>query len=96
MGTLRELIEARRAEILGIVEKHHGRSAGLFGSVARGEDTATSDVDLLVDFDEDSSLFDLLHLQDELSQLLGCQVDVVSMRALKPRDTHVLDDAVPL
>lgn len=96
MATLREQITARRDEILGIVEKHRGRSAVLFGSVARGDDTASSDVDLLVDFADDSSLFDLLHLQDELGELLGCQVDVVSTGALKPRDAHVLDEAVPL
>ncbi len=68
----------------------------LFGSVARGDETASSDVDLLVDFEADSSLFDLLHLQDELSALLGCPVDVVSARALKPRDEHIRAEAVPL
>jgi predicted nucleotidyltransferase len=64
--------------------------------VARGEDGNDSDVDLLVDFEPGSSLFDLLHLQDELEQLLRCRVDVVSRGGLKPRDEHIRREAVPL
>ena len=50
----------------------------VFGSVARGEDDEASDIDFLVEFEPDSSLFDLLHLKDDLEELLGCTVDVVS------------------
>ncbi|MBK6857692.1 MAG: nucleotidyltransferase family protein [Microthrixaceae bacterium] len=96
MGALRGRLDERRQEILDVVRRHRGRSVALFGSVARGDETASSDVDLLVDFEADSSLFDLLHLQDELSALLGCPVDVVSARALKPRDEHIRAEAVPL
>jgi predicted nucleotidyltransferase len=96
MGELRGRLEERRQEILDAVRRHRGRSVVLFGSVARGDETAGSDVDLLVDFEDDSSLFDLLHLQDDLSALLGCPVDVVSARALKPRDEHIRAEAVPL
>lgn len=96
MGALRDRVEQHKVEVLGIVEKHGGRSAALFGSVARGDEGDTSDVDLLVEFDAASSLFDLLHMQDELSALLGCRVDVVSEGALKPRDDHLRTEAVPL
>lgn len=96
MGERRAIVEARREEIRALVRRHHGRSAALFGSVARGEDTATSDVDFLVDFEAGSSLFDLLHLQDELAELLGCAVDVISVGGLKPRDEHIRSEALPL
>ena len=96
MGERRAIVEARRDEIRALVRQHRGRSAALFGSVARGEDTAVSDIDFLVDFEAGSSLFDLLHLQDELAALLGCPVDVVSLGGLKPRDAHIRSEALPL
>lgn len=68
----------------------------MFGSVARGEDGPSSDIDFLVDFEPGSSLFDLLHLQDELAELLGCEVDVVSTGGLKPTDDHIRREAIPL
>lgn len=96
MGTLRRRVEAKRDDILAVVRRHRGRSVVLFGSVARGEETSDSDIDLLVEFDDGSSLFDLLHMQDELTELLDCSVDVVSTGALKDRDQHLRAEAVPL
>ena len=55
----------------------------VFGSVARGEDTPLSDVDLLVDLDEDVGLVALSALERELSDLLGTHVDVVPADTLK-------------
>lgn len=68
----------------------------MFGSVARGDAGEDSDIDLLVDFEPDSSLFDLLHLTEELEQLLGHRVDVVSTGGLKDRDGTILAEAVDL
>jgi predicted nucleotidyltransferase len=68
----------------------------VFGSVARGDETAASDIDFLVDFDPGSSLFDLLHISEELEQLLGLPMDVVSEGGLKDRDEHIRREAVPL
>lgn len=96
VGTRRTLIEQHRAEIADLVRRHRGRSVAVFGSVARCEDDGSSDIDFLVEFDPGSSLFDLLHLQDALSGLLGCPVDVVSAGGLKPRDDHIRREAVPL
>ena len=96
MGERRVIVEAKRDDILATVQRHRGRSVSLFGSVARGEDTPASDVDFLVEFESGSSLFDLLHLQDELTELLGCPVDVVSLGGLKPRDAGIRREAVPL
>jgi predicted nucleotidyltransferase len=68
----------------------------VFGSVARGEDTETSDIDFLVEFEPDSSLFDVLHLQEALQDLLGRPVDVVSAGGLTDRDDHIRREAIPL
>ncbi len=68
----------------------------MFGSTARGEDRPDSDLDLLVDFDQGSSLFDILHLTRELEDLLGRSVDVVSTGGLKLRDHHILEQSIEL
>ena len=96
VGTRRSLVDEHRAEITELARRHRGRSIAVFGSVARSEDDASSDIDFLVDFESGSSLFDLLHLQDELSELLGVAVDVVSVGGLKPRDDHIRLEAIPL
>ncbi|MBK5223362.1 MAG: nucleotidyltransferase domain-containing protein [Acidimicrobiia bacterium] len=96
MGERRELVEAKRSEILEIVRRHRGRSISVFGSVARGDESPTSDIDFLVDFGSNSSLFDLLHISEELEALLGVPVDVVSTGGLKERDVHIRREAMPL
>lgn len=68
----------------------------MFGSVARGEDGPTSDVDFLVEFERGSSLFDVIRLQDDLRELLGCNVDVISSGALLDRDQCIRRDAIVL
>lgn len=69
----------------------------MFGSVARGEDTDASDVDLLVDLDESVGLVALAGLRRELSEILDVEVDVVPAATLKPgvRDP-VLAEAITL
>jgi hypothetical protein len=59
--------------------------AGIFGSVARGEATAGSDVDVLVDFEGRKSLLDLVSLRAELSALLGRHADVLTYASLNHR-----------
>lgn len=54
----------------------------MFGSVARGEATVDSDIDFLVEFEPGSSLLDLIHLEEALCDLLGVDVDVISLGAL--------------
>ena len=60
------------------------QSLALFGSVARDEATANSDVDLLVEFNRPVGYFGLFALQDYLEQLLGCPVDLGTPDSLKP------------
>ncbi len=96
VGRLAALVEARRTEIQAAVRRHKARSVAVFGSVARGDEHANSDVDFLVDFEPGSSLFDLLRLRDELEALLGEHVDVVSAGGLLDRDEHIRREALPL
>jgi uncharacterized protein len=69
----------------------------VFGSVARGDAVDVSDVDLLVEMEPGRSLLDLVGVWQDLSGLLGGQVDVVSDRGLSPHlHDRILAEAVPL
>ncbi len=96
MRDRRRLVEANKLEINNIVRRHRGRTVSLFGSVARGDESPTSDIDFLIEFEPGSSLFDLFHISEELEALLGTPVDVVSTGGLKERDHHIRQEAVPL
>ncbi len=91
---LLDLVREHRDEVQAAVERHHGLTFAVFGSAARGDDDEASDIDLLVRFAPGSSLFDLLHLSDELERILGRPVDVISEAAIKPRDGHIRKEAV--
>lgn len=82
-GRPSQRVVEHRLEIMEAVARNKARSPHLFGSIARGEDGPDSDVDLLVDFDDDASLFDLVGLQQELEGLLGVTVDVVDAGGLR-------------
>lgn len=70
-------------------------SLSLFGSVARDEASADSDVDLLVEFNMPVGLFQFIELQQRLEELLGCKVDLGTSRSLKPRiKDQVLQEAI--
>jgi predicted nucleotidyltransferase len=73
-----------------LLEKNRVKFAGVFGSFARGEETAESDVDLLVDFRSPKSLLELVALERELSETLRRKVDLVTEKSLSP----YLKDAV--
>lgn len=89
-------LRRRRPEILALARRHGASSLRVFGSVARGDTQASSDVDFLVEFEHGRSLFDQVHLIDDLAELLGTPVDVVPVGGLKERDGHILAEAVPL
>jgi len=91
-----EALRGRRAEILRVARKRRARRIAVFGSVARGEARAGSDVDLLVDFEPGASLLDQAGLFQDLEELLGVGVDVVSRSGLKPGDDHIRAEAVDL
>lgn len=77
-----DLLLAHRDEVIAITERHGGSEVLVFGSIARGEDSVGSDVDLIVTFAPGSaSLADVISLEDELAAVLGVPVDVVSSGA---------------
>ncbi|MEI6502396.1 MAG: nucleotidyltransferase family protein [Armatimonadota bacterium] len=88
-----EQLRTKREDILRLADRRGVHNLRVFGSVARGEATDTSDVDLLVDVDPGRSLLDLGGLLMELQELLGCEVDLVPAESLKER---MVADAIPL
>lgn len=92
-----DVLAVHRAAVLEIAREHHAWQVRVFGSSARGEDQPGSDLDLLVDFDDSASLFDLVGLADVLEERLGIAVDVVSAGGLGgPMGERILATAVPL
>jgi uncharacterized protein len=87
----------QRDRILEIAAAHGAHDVRVFGSMARGTANQSSDIDLLVSMDPDRSLLDLCALGDDLEDLLGKRVDIVTDRGLSPylRD-EILRTAVPL
>jgi predicted nucleotidyltransferase len=73
------------------------REMGLFGSFARGEQGESSDIDILVDFENTADLFDLVGLALFLEEKLGRKVDVVTKNALRVEIREsVFSEVVPL
>jgi uncharacterized protein len=94
---LRRLLRERRQDILVVAAKHHATNVRVFGSVARGEATTGSDIDLLVDMEPGSSLLDQVRLRRALTERLGVEVDVITSGGLLERDREtILGDAVPI
>lgn len=94
---LAELVNRKREDILRIAQRYGARNVRIFGSVIHGEDNAQSDIDMLVNFRPESSLLDHVALMQDLEELLGRKVDVVSEKALHwyIRD-RALKEAKPL
>lgn len=94
---LKELVRGHRRSILALAKKHGVVSVRLFGSAARGEDDRTSDVDLLVRFQQGRSLLDHIAFQQDVQDILGVKVDVVSEGGLSPYIRHrVFEEAVAI
>ena len=92
-----ELLKDKREGILQLAAEHGARNVRVFGSVARGEADADSDVDFLVDLDPGRSLLDLGGLLMALQEYLGRSVDVITEPGLRDRiRRRVLREAVPL
>ncbi|MGB8990526.1 MAG: nucleotidyltransferase family protein [Desulfobaccales bacterium] len=94
---LKQLIQQKRRQVLEIAQRHGATNLRVFGSVARGEAGERSDLDLLVEMEPGRSLLDLVAVKQDLEELLGCKVDVVTEAAVSPylRD-RVLSEAIRL
>jgi uncharacterized protein len=94
---IEELLQEKREEILQIAARHEALNVRVFGSVARGEADERSDIDFLVEMERGRSLFDLGGLLMDLQDLLGREVDVVTVDGLRERmRDRVLREAVAL
>ena len=90
-------VRDHRQQMLTILQQFPIRNPKIFGSVAKGIDTAESDIDLLVEPLPQMTMFDLCGLQIELEELLGVKVDVLTPRSLPEKfRQQVLSEAIPL
>ena len=95
-ASLRERLREYRPELLAAAARRGASNLRVFGSVARGDDLAGSDVDFLVDFEASRSLVDVAGLILDLQAILGVPVDVVEASTLRPGDEDILAEAVAL
>jgi uncharacterized protein len=79
-----KLLQDKRDEILRIAASHGARDVRVFGSLTRGEAGPDSDIDILVKLDPGRSLLDIVAIKQDLGDLLGCEVDVVTEAAISP------------
>jgi predicted nucleotidyltransferase/DNA-binding XRE family transcriptional regulator len=89
-------LRRKRDVITAICLRHGASRPRVFGSVATGTARADSDIDLLVDLDPGRTLFDVAALHDDLVELLGHEVDVLTAGAVRVRLVRVAQQAVPL
>ncbi len=93
----RTLLLQNRELVLETAARYGAYNVRIFGSVARGEETASSDIDFLVSMEPGRSLMDLGGLLYELQNILGVNVDVVTEKGLRTRiRDQVLREAIPL
>ena len=91
---IKKTLEQHKEELK---ERYKIKEIGIFGSYVRGEQKGKSDLDVLVEFEEDAklSLLDVIGLEIELSDLLGVKVDLVEKKSLKPYlGKHILKEVV--
>lgn len=92
-----EALALHRVAIRQVVASHRACNVRVFGSVLHGQDTDSSDLDLLVDPTPDTTLMDVAAIQVELQHLLGVSVDVLTPKALPEKfRSIVLVEAMPV
>jgi len=91
------LLKTHRKSINKIACNHGVRSIRVFGSFARGEENADSDIDLLVELEPTRSLLDIIWLKYEIEDLTGRKVDVLTTKGISPYlAEQIIKEAVPL
>jgi len=95
--SLHELLQRQRNRVVELAGRHGATNVRVFGSVARGEETLDSDIDLLVDLEPGHTILDLVGLRRELTEALGVPVDVTTIGMLKKHlRPGILAQAIPL
>ena len=90
------MVLKNKGAIRTAARRSRARSIALVGSVARGDDTNSSDYNFLVEFEDEADLFDVARLQVDLEDLLGQRVDVVDSAAVRDSHRAMFEDAIPL
>lgn len=80
------LLEQHREDVVKVFARYPVMSVWVFGSVARGDDRPDSDLDLLVELESNASVVDIIGLDEELSAVLGCPVEIVTTIELESND----------
>ena len=89
-----EALAIHRNKLLAIAAGHGASNLRVFGSVAKGADKEGSDIDLLVDVRQGTSLFDLVGMQQDFEDVLGMKVDLLTEPELHPElKERVLSEA---
>ena len=92
-----QTLQEKRTAILEIAHRYGARDVWIFGSVARGDNTADSDLDLIVRFEPGRTLLDQGGLLMDLREFLGMKVDVIDEGALSGRFAQIArKEAIPL
>jgi predicted nucleotidyltransferase len=85
MKTQTEVLQMLAQKKSSLLETYQITRLGIFGSYARGEQTDESDIDILVEYDKAPTLYQIIELRDDLSELFAIKVDVVTKNGLKAR-----------
>ena len=94
---LSKTLSNKREEILRITAAHGAKNLRVFGSVSRGDATDKSDLDLLINLEPGRTLLDIIAIKQDLEDLLGCAVDVVTENAVSPYiREQILKEAISL
>jgi len=90
-------LKNKRDEILTIAKKYGAKNIRIFGSMARGEENLQSDLDIIVEMEKGSSLLDIIAIKQDIEELLGLNVDIVTEASISPYIREmVLKEAVNL
>ena len=97
MTITRQALQQKREAILELARRYGAHDVRIFGSVARGDNTEASDVDIVVRFDDGRTLLDHAGLIGQLEDLLGVKVDVIDADGMRPRFRAVVEkESLPL
>jgi len=97
MLSLDEIKQSLTAQKSILQNKYKINRLGIFGSYVRGEQKSESDLDILIDYEEAPSLITLIEIENQLSELLGMKVDLVTHKGIKPQlRSYILEEVVYL
>ncbi len=89
MSNNRRLTEDIRKKVIEFLKKHGAKKISIFGSYIRGDATPESDLDVIVEFNEPKGLIKFVSIENELSEILGIKVDLLTEKAIS---TYLIND----